>query len=312
MGPDPSPADAPLLVALPGHEDGAAALLAEGVHQRADLVVDRFPEGEPRLRLAHCVAGRRVDLFCPLARPEPQLTVLLLAALGARDMGATHVRLVAPYLPFLRQDRAFAEGELVSARLFAALLSSTFDSLLTVDPHLHRIARLDDIFGIPAIALSAAPLVAAHVAAHVPRPLIVGPDEESRQWAAAVAEALAAPLVVLAKERRGLRDVSVAGAHLERHAGCTPVLVDDIAGTGETLVAAAAAIVAAGLPPPLAVVTHCFLEGEGLARVRAATAGLVATDSVPHTASAIVLAPLLARALRAPAAPGSAGPAGRR
>ncbi|WER44694.1 TraR/DksA C4-type zinc finger protein [Cupriavidus sp. WKF15] len=62
---------------------------------------------------------------------------------------------MAPYLPYMRQDKVFSPGEIVSPHHFAALLSDQFDWLVTVDPHLNRIANLSDIFSIPAVAVHA-------------------------------------------------------------------------------------------------------------------------------------------------------------
>lgn len=288
----------PILFALPGHEAAAERLIAHEAHDAGRLAVDRFPEGESRVRFLTPVEGRRIDLYCSLARPEPQLAGLLLAAGAARDQGAAHVRLVTPYLPYMRQDKAFAPGEGVSAMIFARLLSASFDALVTVDPHLHRIAALSEIFTIPARAVMAAPLIAQWLRAHVAKPLIVGPDEESRQWAAEVARLAGAPLLVLTKERQGLRDVRVSGVAPGEAEGLTPVVVDDIAGTGGTLLAASAALRAAGLPAPLAVVVHAFLDEAAMGPVGAAFEALVSTDSVAHPSNRIQLAPLLAEALR--------------
>ena len=69
--------------------------------------------------------------------------------------------LVAPYLAYMRQDIAFHPGEAVSQRIVGPFLASLFDAVVTVDPHLHRVATLHE--AVPAahtVALSGAPLLA--------------------------------------------------------------------------------------------------------------------------------------------------------
>ena len=69
-------------------------------------------------------------------------------------------------------------------------LAGQFDGLITVDPHLHRIQSLDEVMpGCRSLALSAAPLLGAWVARHVPGALLLGPDEEALQWVAAAGRA---------------------------------------------------------------------------------------------------------------------------
>lgn len=57
--------------------------------------------------------------------------------------------LVAPYLAYMRQDQQFRPGEVVTSRMFAALVSRHVDWLVTVDPHLHRVHALDEIYAVP-------------------------------------------------------------------------------------------------------------------------------------------------------------------
>jgi hypothetical protein len=90
----------------------------------------------------------------------------------------------------------------VTTRSFARLVSSSFDRLVTVDPHLHRYPALSALYTIPAEALHAAPLLADWIAAEVDQPVIVGPDEESEQWVSAIASRIGAPHAVLRKVRR--------------------------------------------------------------------------------------------------------------
>ncbi len=49
---------------------------------------------------------------------------------------------MTPYLAYMRQDIAFHPGEAISQRIIGALLAQTFDAVITVDAHLHRIDHL--------------------------------------------------------------------------------------------------------------------------------------------------------------------------
>jgi ribose-phosphate pyrophosphokinase len=170
-----------LVLPLPGAED-LARQLATGIGaELGGLELHRFPDGEVRIRIAGRAAERTVILAGSLDRPDGKVLPLLFAAGTARDLGASGIGLVVPYLSYLRQDAAFRPGEGVSARHFARLLSGTADWLVTVDPHLHRISDLGRLFTCRTEVVHAAPLLSGWIRSRVRDPLVIGPDEESRQ-----------------------------------------------------------------------------------------------------------------------------------
>ncbi|NTT87566.1 ribose-phosphate diphosphokinase [Tabrizicola fusiformis] len=289
----------PLILPMPGNEGFARDLADAGGGEIGTVETRRFPDGETYLRLLTPVAGRAVDLVATLAGPDPDFLRLAFAADAARAQGAVRVRLVAPYLAYMRQDKAFRPGEAVTSDSFARLISSLFDGLVTVDPHLHRRAALSELYSIPAAAVQAAPALADWITAEVPRPLLIGPDSESAQWVQAIAERISAPWTVMEKTRRGDYDVSVELPDLSGHAICTPVLIDDIASSGRTMIAAANLLAARGLARPVCAVVHPLFAGDAFARIQAVAARVVSCDSVPHPSNAIPLAPLVAAALTA-------------
>lgn len=135
---------------------------------------------------------------------------------AARDLGARSVGLVAPYLPYLRQDKRFAPGEAITSRTFAGVISRHFDWLVTVDPHLHRYPTLSAVYSIRTGVVHAAAAMGRWIHDNVDSPLVVGPDSESEQWASVVAAAAGAPLVMLEKRRSGNRYVEVRVPDIER------------------------------------------------------------------------------------------------
>lgn len=288
------------------HFDDEATLaqrLAAALGCPAEAIdVHGFPDGETRLRLPPALPPHTV-LLRGLQQPNPRLMPLLLAAAGARELGVVQLDLVSPYLAYMRQDMAFTPGEVVSQRHLGRLLAAAFDTVLTVDPHLHRVATLDEVVpGRRGIALTAAGLLGAHVARAVPGALLLAPDEEAGQWVRTAAQAAGLDHAVCLKQRRGDHDVSVAlhGAPVQ---GRAVVLLDDVASTGRTLISAAQGARAAGAASVDVAVTHALFVGDALAAVHAAGVRHVwSSDAVPHASNAVSIVPLVAAALRAPGA----------
>ena len=287
-----------LLFAMPGNEALAAELAALSGWETGMLEARRFPDGETYVRVETDVTGRDTAIVCTLAWPDERFLGLVYASRLLRDLGAKRVALIAPYLPYLRQDRKFQAGEAESSLYFADLLGREFDSLITVTPHLHRHKALGEIYAIPAEEVSAAPLLAAWVKANVPDPLIVGPDRESEPWVAEIGEAVGAPYVVFDKQRSGDREVAIVAPDLTEYRGRRPVLVDDIVSSGATLAKAIECLVGRGFQSPHCLIVHALLDETTYAQLSTARTLLVSTDSVPHATSAISVAPLLAARLR--------------
>jgi ribose-phosphate pyrophosphokinase len=256
-----------------------------------------FPDGETRLRLPPRLPGR-VLLLRGLQQPNAKLTELLLAAAGARDLGARHLVLISPYLAYMRQDAAFTPGEVVSQKHLGALLAASFDAVVTVDPHLHRVPTMDAVVpGRRGIALTAAPLLGRHIAQHVPGAMLLAPDEEAGQWVRLAAQAGGLDHTVCHKQRLGDHDVQVAlpGAEVQ---GRAVVILDDVASTGRTLAAAARGAQAQGASSVDVAVTHALFVGDALRQVQAAGVRHVwSSDSVPHASNAVSVVPLLVAAL---------------
>lgn len=285
--------------------EGGGTLQAAGrLAARLDAAVERletrrFPDGESLVRApAHAPT---TILYGSLNDPDAKLIRLILAAAALRDLGAGRVVLVAPYLCYMRQDKAFREGEAVSQQVIGRLLAEHLDRIVTVDPHLHRVASLSEALpGIEATALTAAPVLGeALMADGAEPPLLAGPDSESRRWVEAIARPRGLDWVVAEKTRKGDRDVRIdlpdAAAAKDRRV----VIVDDVVSSGSTMAALAGILKQAGAARIEAIATHDLARPKARAALHAAGIERIqTTDSVPRAGSpALSLAPLLAQAL---------------
>lgn len=277
-------------------------LQAQGLAEAAGLAfaevhVHRFPDGESLVRVPQRLPDD-VILYRSLDRPNNKLVELMFAAAAAREQGVRRLILVAPYLCYMRQDTAFHPGEAVSQRIVGGLLASRFDGIVTVDPHLHRVARLED--AVPAkstLLLTAAPSMGDFLDAEVPDALLVGPDAESLQWVSRVAAAHRLDYLIGSKERLGDRSVRIhfdgadcRGRHL--------VLVDDVVSTGRTLEVATLELVSYRPASISVLITHAlFADGSDRRLMAAGVDHVWSTDSIPHASNRLPLAQMLADAL---------------
>ena len=103
----------PLLFAMPENEQLAEKLVAALRCDPGLLEIRAFPDGETYLRFMTSPTKRQAALVCTLSQPNDKLLPLLFASATARQLGASKVGLVAPYLAYMRQDRRFLPGESV-------------------------------------------------------------------------------------------------------------------------------------------------------------------------------------------------------
>ena len=263
----------------------------------ADLLTldwHHFPDGESLISLPGDLDGADVAFLATLRDPDRLALPLRFAAATAREMGARRVGLIAPYLGYMRQDRRFERGQAVSAPLFAQFLGESFDWLVSVDPHLHRIARLQDVFPMPAIRAVSAPLLATWISTNLPDAVLLGPDSESQQWVAEVARLAGRPYEVLRKVRSGDRSVDVSVPESAALREGTPVILDDIASSGSTMARAVERLLAAGTAAPVCLVIHAvFADGAQDTIMSAGAAGIISTDTIPHSTNVIGIADIL-------------------
>lgn len=104
---------------------------------------------------------------------------------------------------------------------------------------------------------------------------------------------------MLSKVRHGDRDVEVSAVDRDAIGDRTPVIVDDVISSGHTVARVVAQLVAARCRPPVVAAVHGIFAGNAEALLRQAGAGrIITTNSVPHPAGAIDVAPLLAGGVR--------------
>lgn len=288
-----------LIVAYPGSEPFAERLSSVLDWEIAPVAWHRFPDSETGLRFDVPVRDATIAVVASLDRPDAKIAGLAFCAATARELGARRIGLVAPYLAYMRQDRRFRDGEAVSARIFPHIIGQWFDWLATADPHLHRIHDLAEIYTMPTTVIHCASSIGKWIAGEVADPLIVGPDEESAQWVAAIAAEAGAPHVVLRKIRYGDRSVEISVPDLSVFTGRIPVLVDDIISTGQSMAGTIGGLRRQGFARPCCVAVHPVLaEGAETALREAGISGLASCNTIAHSTNRIDVTGLFAGPVR--------------
>ena len=216
-----------------------------------------------------------------------------------KELGARKICLVSPYLPYMRQDKRFKSGETITSLLFAKYLSGWIDYLITIDPHLHRIQQLSEIYSIAFIAtLHSTKKIAEWISNNVDSPFIVGPDEESQQWVSEVAAAINAPYTIIKKERYGDRKVNITVPEIS-DINRTIVLVDDIISTGGSMLAAIKEFIARGYKNPVCIGVHALFDNATFDNLILAGAKEVITcNTILHPSNKIDITDIIVEEVR--------------
>lgn len=283
-----------ILFALPGNEALTEKMAKQLDAEVGKTLIRQFPDGETYVQIKSDVKDKKVILVCTLHQPDEKLLPLYFLSKTAIDLGAKCTCLIAPYLAYMRQDRRFHEGEAITSEYFGTLLSQFAETLVTVDPHLHRRSSLSEIYSISSKVMHAANHISDWIKINVENPVLVGPDSESEQWVSEVAKNAEAPFMVLEKIRHGDKDVEVSVPNVENYKNHTPVLVDDIISSARTMIETVQHLNKAGMNPPICIGIHGVFGGNAYQELqKSGVADIVTCNTIPHLSNKIDISDIL-------------------
>jgi ribose-phosphate pyrophosphokinase len=288
----------PQVVSLPDYTEPAQRLAQTLACSYEPLRVHRFPDGESQITVPTDPAPH-IIICQSLDRPNDKLIELMLAIHTLRQAGVKRISLIAPYLCYMRQDKAFHSGEAISQQIVGRFLAELIDDLITVDAHLHRIHSLQQAIPLDkAINLSAASALGEFLLQQQIQPLLLGPDNESKQWVQQVASVGEFDWAVASKQRLSDIEVNITlpAINVENR---VVVLVDDVISSGHTVTEVAQQLLTAGAAQVCCLVTHAlFAEGALALLQQAGIQTIWSSDSIPHESNVIQLAGMLADSLQ--------------
>lgn len=246
-----------------------------------DIEVDRFSEGEVRIKVNDNVRGRDVYLIQSTCPPVNENLMELLVMIDAmRRASAARITAVIPYFGYARQDRKDQPRVPITAKLVANLITAAGASrVITIDLHA---GQIQGFFDIPLDHLFAAPILIKYIKdINFKDLVVVSPDVGGVKMARAFAKRLGADLAVVDKRRISGEETEVMNIMGEVE-GKDVIIVDDLVATASSLVEAAAAVKQKGARKVYAGITHPILSGKALERIKASgLEKLIVSDTIP-------------------------------
>jgi len=287
-----------ILFALPGNEELTNKLVMHLHVEKGVSVIRQFPDGETYVQIQSDVKNKRVILVCTLHQPDNKVLPLYFLSKTAKDLGAECICLVAPYLAYMRQDKRFTPGEGITSKYFGELVPVFAESLITVDPHLHRKKSLNEVYNIPNKVIHSAKLISEWIKINIKNPVLIGPDSESKQWVSKVAKDAGTSFIVLEKTRLGDKKVLISRPKVDAYKNHTPVLIDDIISTAGTMIETTAQLKKAGMKAPVCIGIHAVFAGNAYQDLlNAGVADIITCNTIPHKSNRIDISKNIAEAI---------------
>ncbi|MBE18635.1 MAG: ribose-phosphate pyrophosphokinase [Thaumarchaeota archaeon] len=275
------------------------------------LEITKFPDGEKYIRYHDKVENEDVVLIHPMGLTPDELFIeYLLICSALKDGKAKSIVTFVPYFAYARQDSRFNPGEPGSFHLVSKIIDDLgIDMIYTIDLHLQRVNDLSELIkNTPTKNLSAVPDIATWIKnnAGLNNPIVLGPDEESEQWAKVAAETIGVDYEIMIKTRYSATEVSITtkeGKPLPVN-GKDVVIIDDIISSGGTIIEAVKLVKEAGAGKIVVGCTHPVLRGKtqfdsALANIyNSGVSIVVGTDSVPSQVSYVSIASVIAKTLQ--------------
>ena len=277
----------PLVFSIADYDYLGAAIADAAGWELGQLHREQFPDGEHYCRIDTDPADRDVILVGGTIDDAATLALYDLAC-GLVNNGAYRLSLVIPYFGYSTMERSTRDGEIVTAKTRARLLSSIplasrGTQVFLLDLHVASIAHYFE-GGIRPIHVYAKDLITSEARRLGGADFVLACTDAGRaKWVESLANDLGVDAAFVYKRRVSGSETHVTGVSAQV-AGKRVVIYDDMIRTGGSLISAAQAYRDAGAASIDAIATHGLFPGDSLARLQATGLfGQVATtDSHPR------------------------------
>ena len=242
--------------------------------------ISRFSDGEIRVKIEENIRGADVFIIQTTQPPSDNRMELLIILDAAKRASAGRITAVIPYFGYARQDRKEQPRVPITAKLCADLLETAgANRVLTMDLHSPQIQAF---FNIPVDHLySSMVLMNYYRSQNIENMVIVAPDIGSVRLARVYAKQLDCPIAILDKRRPAPNQSKIIHIIGEVE-GKNILILDDMVDTAGTMVAAAEALMKAGVKSIEAGCTHPVLSGDAVTQIdNSALSRITVTDTIP-------------------------------
>ena len=258
----------------------------------ANAISKRFPDDELYVRILDDISGEDV-IIVQTTYPDPNIIELFLLQNAAQEAGAKKIIVIIPYLGYARQDTKFKEGEPISAKTIARLVSLQADRVITVDPHKEHIL---DFFAVPAFSCSAVSELAKYLKKKN-IDLVLAPDKGALERAKKASSIINCDFDYMEKTRIDGSTVEIKPKHLDVN-NKNVAIIDDIISTGGTMAKSIYELKKHGAKNISVACTHGLFAGEAVKKLRSAgCTEIIATDTIKSDFSRVNIAPCIAQLL---------------
>ena len=254
----------------------------------ANTISKRFPDEEFYFRILDDINGKHV-IIVQTTYPDLNIIELFLLQNAVEEAGAKEISVVIPYFGYARQDTKFQDGEPISAKAMANLISLNADIVITVDPHKEHIL---DFFSTSAHSCSAVPELAKYLKKKN-IDMILAPDKGALQRAKQASEIIGCDFDYMEKTRIDGITIEIKPKELDSQ-NKNVAIIDDIISTGGTMAKSIQQLKKHGAKNVYVACTHGLFASNAIKKLSSAGCKeIIATDTIQSKFSKVKIAPCI-------------------
>jgi ribose-phosphate pyrophosphokinase len=254
----------------------------------ANTISKRFPDDEFYTRIMDDISGEHV-VIVQTTYPDPNIVELLILQNAVDEADAKEISVVIPYFGYARQDTKFKDGEPLTAKAMANIISLNANRVITVDPHKEHIL---DFFSTSAFCCSAVSELAKYLEKKN-IDMVLAPDKGALERAKEASKIIGCDFDYMEKTRIDGSTIEIKPKNLDAQ-NKNVAIIDDIISTGGTMAKSIQELKKHGAKNVFVACTHGLFVGDAVKKLNSAGCNeIISTDTVESEFSKVKIAPCI-------------------